>query len=267
MGRSLGLMAGAGGIPGLVAAEARHQGWRVVAFAIDSPKTLEQRVDRCIPSRLTDIASMLRELRREAITDVVFSGKLWKRPIFDASTEADDVGRQILTRAGGVSDGALSRAVLDTLNRLGIRVLDQRTFLTPFLFPPGTHTARALSPSEWEDVKTGVTLAQGCASLGIGQTVVVRAGTAVAVEAHEGTDETIRRGCLLAGKGAVVVKTVGPGHDYRFDVPAVGLTTLETMAEGGAAVLAVEAQKSLWLDREACIRLADDAGIGIVSID
>lgn len=260
-------MAGAGAIPGMLAAEARRQGWRVVAFAFDQAVGLESAVDRFIPSRFTDIASVLEGLRREVVTDVVFSGKLWKRPISEARTEGDEPVRRILARAGGMSDGALSRAVLETLREVGIRVLDQRTFLAPSLFASGSHTARVPSLSEQEDIQAGLALSRALASLGVGQTVVMKAGVAVAVEASEGTDETIRRGCQLAGQGAVVVKAVGPDHDYRFDVPTVGLATLETLAGGSAAVLAVESGKALWLDRAACVKLADEAGIAIVSFD
>lgn len=260
-------MAGAGAIPGMVAAEAKRQGWRVVAFAFDQAAGLESAVDRFIPSRFTDIASVIEGLRREVVTDVVFSGKLWKRPVSEARTEGDGPVRRILARAGGVSDGALSRAVLETMREIGVRVLDQRTFLAPFLFLPGARTARSPSPSEWEDIRTGLNLARALASLGVGQTVVVKAGAAAAVEASEGTDQTIMRGCRLAGRGSVVVKAVGPEHDYRFDVPTVGLATLKILAQGGAAVLAVEAGKALWLDRAECVKVADEAGIAIVSVD
>jgi DUF1009 family protein len=120
---------------------------------------------------------------------------------------------------------------------------------------------------EWLEIRAGFTLARHLASYGIGQTVVRSLGVTVAVEAIEGTDETIRRGTLLSGPGAVVVKGVAPLHDYRFDVPTVGLATLRAMAEGGATALAVEDGKVLLMDREDVIRLADETGITVVSVD
>jgi hypothetical protein len=110
-------------------------------------------------------------------------------------------------------------------------------------------------------------LARRLAEFGIGQTVVRSLGVTVAVEAIEGTDETIRRGTRLAGRGAVVVKAVAAAQDYRFDIPTVGAATLEAMAEGGATALAIEAGKLLLVDRDEVVRLADRAGIAVVSVD
>lgn len=266
MERALGLMCGAGLLPAHVASEAHRQGWRVVAFAFGDAPALEGAVDRAIPSRLADIHAVLEGLRQERVSAVVFVGKLWKRDLIDGVPAADRAGLEILSLAGGFSDGALARAVVDTLKGLGIEVLDQRTFLGPLLFPPGRLTPRAPSEAQWQDIRLGLSLARQCGGFGVGQTVVVKQGVVIAVEGIEGTSETIRRGCRLAGPGAVVVKAVTPQQDYRFDIPAVGGATLETLAEGKAAVLAVEAGKILLLDREAVLALAAREGIAIVSL-
>ena len=267
MERSLGLMCGAGALPAHVAAEARRQGWRVVAFVFGDAPALGSLVDRLIPSRLPDISAVLDGLRREEVSAVVFVGKMGKREFLDGAAAADASGRELLRAAGGLSDGALAQAIVGTLAGLGIEVLDQRTFLGSLLVAPGVLTPRAPSDAEWRDIGLGLRLARQCAGLGVGQTVVVKQGVVVAVEGIEGTNETILRGCRLAGPGAVVVKAVAPQQDYRFDVPAVGGATLEALAQGKASALAVEGGKVLILDREAALAVAAQNGIAVVSLD
>jgi DUF1009 family protein len=149
---------------------------------------------------------------------------------------------------------------------MGIDVLDQRRFLTPWLAPAGPAAGPTPDARVQADLVRGAAAARGLAAHGIGQTVVLRAGSVAAVEAMEGTDETIRRGLALAGPGAVVVKAAAPTHDYRFDVPAVGAATLDLCAEGRAAALAVEAGRVLLLDREHVTAVAERARISVVGI-
>ena len=267
MERTLGLMCGAGTLPAHVASEARRQGWRVVAFAFAPAPALEGVAHRAIPSRLADIGAVLEGLRQEQVSAVVFAGKLWKRELLDGAAAADPAGQEMVKTAGGLSDRGLADAVVRTLAGLGIEVLDQRTFLAPLLVPPGLLTARAPSEAEWQDIRLGLSVARQCGGFGAGQTVVLRQGVVAAVEGMEGTTETIRRGCALAGPGAVAVKAVAPRHDYRFDVPAVGDETLDALAQGRAAALAVEAGKVLLLDREAVVARAGREGLAIVSLD
>ncbi len=265
MERSLGLMAGAGTLPGRAAAEARRRGWRVAAFAFEDAPGLADAVDDFIPSTITDIQAVLAGLSARRIAATVFVGKFWKSSVFSQYDRGDEAGRGLAR--GGLSDAALGQMVVATLAGMGIDVLDQREFLSPWLLAAGSLTARSPSTEEWEEIHEGFRLAGRLAADGIGQTVVRARGVTVAVEAAEGTDETIRRGVRLAGPGAVVVKTVAASHDYRFDVPAVGAATLEAMREGGAAALAVPAGCVLLLDREETVRLADQAGIAVVSVD
>jgi hypothetical protein len=258
-------MAGAGILPGRAAAEARRRGWRVTAFAFEEAPGLAEAADACIPSRLTDIQAVLAELAARRVEAAVFVGKFWKSRAFSHYDRADDAGRG-LARAG-LSDAALAEMVVATLAAMGIEVLDQREFLAPWLLPAGTLSARAPTSGEWEEIREGFRLAARLAADGVGQTVVRARGVTVALEAAEGTDETIRRGARLAGPGAVVVKAVAGGHDYRFDIPTVGAATLEAMREGGAAALAVPAGRVLLLDRDEVVRLADGSGIAVASVD
>jgi DUF1009 family protein len=257
-------MAGAGVLPGRAAAEAARQGWCVVALAFDEAAGLDAHAERVVPSSITDIQEVIRTLAAERVQAAVFVGKFWKQRVFEEVGETDEAGRR-LARAG-LSDDALASMVVATLTGMGIEVLDQRPFLSPWLIGPGTLTSREPSPAEWDEIRAGFALARRLAEHAIGQTVVRSRGVTLAVEAAEGTDETIRRGAKLAGRGAVVVKAVAAGHDFRFDIPTVGPATLAAMAEGGAAALAVDGNKVLLVDGEEAVRIADRAGIAVVSV-
>jgi UDP-2,3-diacylglucosamine hydrolase len=265
MERSLALMAGAGVLPGRAAAEARRQGWRVVAFAFEDAPGLADAADVVVPSAIADIQAVIVRLYGERPKAALFVGKFWKQRAFEEAERADQAARQLA--GGGLSDAALAEMVVATLEGMGIEVLDQRGFLAPSMAPSGVLTQRAPSEQEWGEVAEGAALARQLAGHGIGQTVVRCFGVTVAVEAIEGTDETIRRGTRLSGPGAVVVKGVAASHDYRFDIPAIGPATIQAMADGGATVLAVEAGRVLLVDREELIRHADRSGIAVVSID
>jgi UDP-2,3-diacylglucosamine hydrolase len=262
--RRLAVMAGAGVLPGRAAAEAARQGWRVVALAFDEAAGLGAHAERVVPSTIRDIQAVLQTLGDERVEAAVFVGKFWKQRVFDAVSATDEAGLRLAR--SGLSDDALAGTVLATLSGMGIEVLDQRPFLAPWMMDEGTLTSRAPSPAEWEEIRAGFALARRLAEDGIGQTVVRSRGVTLAVEAVEGTDETIRRGVRLAGPGAVVVKAVASGHDFRFDIPTVGPATIATMADGGATALAVDGGKVLLVDREEAVRAANAAGIAVVSV-
>jgi DUF1009 family protein len=173
----------------------------------------------------------------------------------------------MVARAGTLEDGNITQAIVATLAGLGIELLDQRPFLGDWLGGARTWTSRAPSDAEWSDIRRGLAVARAVADAGVGQAVVVRRGAVAAVEAIEGTTETIRRGAALGGAGGVVVKAVASAHDFRFDVPAVGLESVEAAAAGGLTAVAIEAGRVLVLEREATIARADAAGIALVSVD
>jgi DUF1009 family protein len=154
-----------------------------------------------------------------------------------------------------------------TLAGVGIELLDQRAFLGERLAGARTLSARTPTEAEWSDIQRGFVVARLNADASVGQTVVVRQGAVSAVEAIEGTTETVRRGTALSGPGAVVVKAAARGHDFRFDIPAIGPDTLEAAAAGGATAVAIAAGQVLVLEPEATIRRADAADIALVSAD
>lgn len=265
MERRLAVMAGAGVLPGRAAAEAVRQGWRVIALAFDEAADLDAHAERIVPSAITDIRAVLETLRSERVQAVVFAGKFWKKRVFDEFGEADEAGKRLAS--AGLSDVALAGTVVATLGTMGIEVLDQRPFLSSWIMGPGTVTSREPAPEEWDEIRAGFALARRLAEHGIGQTVVRSRGVTLAVEGAEGTDETIRRGARLAGRGAVVVKAVAVAHDFRFDVPTIGPATLAAMVDGGARALAVDGGKVLFVDRDEALQIAERAGIAVVSVD
>jgi UDP-2,3-diacylglucosamine hydrolase len=265
MGRALGLVSGAGALPALMAREARRAGWRVVAFALAAPEPLAPHADRVLPCQLGDVGPILGALAEEEIRHVVLAGRVRKDVLFQGAP-LDTAARELLARAADWTDEALLGTAVEALAAMGIEVLDQREFLAPWLVPCGAVAGPPVPPERAADVARGLALARELAQRGIGQTVVLRAGSVAAVEAMEGTDEAVRRGLALAGRGAVVVKASAPAHDYRLDVPTVGPDTVADCAAGGAAVLALEAGRVLLLERERVEAEANRAGMSVVGV-
>lgn len=258
-------MCGAGVLPARMAAEARRQGWRVVAFTFGDAPGVERHAARTIPSRLAEPGAVLTGLRDEDVHAALFSGKFSARDAL-AARPGDAAAHALEARAGSRMDVRLIEVVIATFAEMGITVLDQRPFLGAGLTAAGCWSAREPTEEERRDVERGLGLARLLADARVGQTVVVRRGAVTAVEAIEGTTEAIRRGTALAGPGAVVVKAVARDHDYRFDTPTIGPESVEVAAAGGAAVLAVEAGRVLLLDREESVRLANAAGLALVGV-
>ena len=261
---TLGLMCGAGALPARMTSEARRQGWRVVAFAFPGAADLSALADTLVATRIEAMGPVIEALAREKVTAVAFSGKFWMGDLL-AAGPPDAAHARMAARAGALLDGNITDVIAGTLAGLGIELLDQRPFLGDWLAGARTWSARAPTEGEWSDIRRGFAVARAVADLSVGQTVVVRRGAVSAVEAIEGTTETIRRGVALSGPGAVVVKAVAPGHDFRFDTPAIGPETVEAAALGGATALAVEAGRVLVLEGGATVRCADAAGMALVS--
>jgi DUF1009 family protein len=188
-----------------------------------------------------------------------------------AAGQTDATHARMAAHAGALLDGNITSAIEATVAGLGItlldQLLDQRPFLGDWVGAARTWSAREPGEAEWSDIRRGFAVARVMAQASVGQTVVVRRGAVSAVEAIEGTTEAIRRGTALSGPGAVVVKGVAAGHDFRFDTPGIGPQTVEAAAAGGAAALAIQAGCVLMLERETTIKVADAAGMALVSVD
>jgi DUF1009 family protein len=263
---SLGLVGGDGQLPVLIGREARHSGWRVVVFALGEGSDLAAVADRVVACGPGDVGPILAVLAEEGIRHVVLAGRVPKDGLFRGGLRLDGSAQELVERSADWSDDSLLRTATEALAGLGIEVVDQRRFVAPLLAPLGLVGGPPPPPATEADMRLGLAVARDVARHGIGQTVVVRAGTVLAVEAMEGTDETVRRGLALGGPGAVVVKATRPGHDYRFDVPAVGEATLRLCAEGRAAALAVEAGRVALLDRAAIETAAAETGLCVVGL-
>ena len=260
-------MCGAGPLPARMAAEARRRGWRVLAFAFDDPALVAAHADAVVPSRVDALGPVLATLQAEHAGSVLFSGRFSMTDIVRADARRVDTLFQSLSeRAGSRVDAAFAGTIIATLAGFGIEVLDQRPFFGDALAAAGPLTRREPSEAESADIRRGVEVARMMADAHVGQTVVVRHGVITAVEAVEGTTEAIRRGAERAGPGAVIVKVAARDHDYRFDVPGVGMETLEVARAGGATVLAIESDRVAVLDRDAVVAAAEAAGIAVSAV-
>ena len=260
----LGLIAGNGQFPFLVADAARRQGRRVVAVAIreETFPDLESRVDALHWVSLGQLGRALDALKKEGVTEAVMAGQVKHKQIFSGIVP-DLKMMSLLARLAVKNTDSLIGAVADFLAREGIQLLPSTDLLSDQMASPAAMTRRKPSKAEREDIAYGRKVALTLAGMDLGQTVVVKDRAAVALEAMEGTDEVIRRAGAIAGPGTTVVKIAKPRQDMRFDVPVVGIATVEVMRQAGAAVLAVDAGRTLLLDREGVVAAADAAGVAV----
>lgn len=264
--KTLGLISGMGELPKVVASGARAKGYRVVAIALEplADRTLASYVDEIKWINVGKLGEIIESLKRSDAREAVMAGKVPKSLLYKSRIIPDLRAVKLLFSLKDKSDDSIMLAIAKELEKDGITLLNTTDFSSGLLTPDGLFTEDGLTENEWKDVAFGWKIAKEIGRLDIGQTVVVKDQAVMAIEAIEGTDEAILRGGRLAGKGAVVVKVSKPEQDMRFDVPVVGMNTLKSMIEVSARVLAVEAGKSILLQREDMIREADEAGISIV---
>ncbi|MCB2181868.1 MAG: UDP-2,3-diacylglucosamine diphosphatase LpxI [Desulfobulbaceae bacterium] len=263
----IGIIAGGGQFPYLFAEAARKAGRQVVIVAHkgESHPDLESVADSFSWVKLGQLGKIIKFFHREKVRETVFLGTITKTRIFK-DVLPDLKGLSLWNKINIRQDDSILRAFADELEKEGIAVLDSTLYLGDLLFPAGVLSRKKPDAGQRKDIEFGFQMARAVGKLDIGQCVVVREMSVVAVEAIEGTDATIKRGGVLARENAVVVKVKKPGQDFRFDLPATGLTTIESMKEVKAKVLAVEAGQSLLFDREIMIRQADEAGIVVVGV-
>jgi hypothetical protein len=264
MSENIGLIAGKGQFPLLFAQAAKNQGFQVIAVAHqgETDPGLAELVHRIHWIYVGQLGKIIRIFKKEGVSRAVLAGGISRGRLF-REFRPDFRALSLIRRVGGGQDDRLLRAVADELEGEGIQIAPSTLFMNELLASPGQLGRRAPTPEELKDIDFGYEVAKEIGRLDIGQCVVVRRGVVVALEAIEGTDETIRRGGRLAGPGAVVVKVSKPHQDLRFDVPAVGLETIRTMVEIKAAALAVDAGKSLIFNRDEMLKEADRAGIAV----
>jgi DUF1009 family protein len=265
--KKLGLIAGNGKFPLIFAEQARKEGYALVAVAHrgETLKELEGLIENVTWIYVGQLGKMIRTFLRAGITEAVMTGGIHKVK-FLQNFRPDLRGAKFLARMKSKDDDALLRGVAEELESDGIKVLDSTLCLSQIVAAEGVLTKRTPRAVEWEDVRFGFRVAKEVGRLGIGQTVVVKKQIVVAVEALEGTDAAIERGGTLARSGFVAVKVSKPQQDLRFDVPAVGIETIRRLHEVGGTVLAVEAGKTILLEKDALLEEAESLGISVVAL-
>ena len=264
-----GIIAGAGSFPLHVAREATRQGLKVVALGIQGwvDPALASHVDVYEEIAVGQIGQLIGTLKAHQIRRAIMAGKVSKEILFDPRVQFDADALLLLSQVKELSVPAVLGSLVARLAQDGIELLDSSTFLKADLCPVGVLTRRQPTPVEQEDIRVGAQAARQMAELDIGQTVVVKGAVIVAVEALEGTDAAIARAGQLAGTGCVVVKMASANQDMRFDLPILGPKTIETAIAAGVGCVAVEAGKTLLLDRDALLAHANTAKLCVVGLE
>ena len=264
-----GLIAGNGRFPFLVLEAARSLGHDMTVVAIR--EETDPKLEALAASdghtlhwvSLGQLGRCLAILKDAGVRRALMAGQVKHNKLFGGALP-DLTLLSVLRRLRSRNTDALISAIADVMGEHGVELVDSTAFLQPLLARAGTLTARAPDGEEASDLEFGYGVADAVAGLDIGQTIVVKERAVVAVEAMEGTDEVIRRAGRIAGPGTRVVKVAKPEQDMRFDVPVVGLPTIETMREAGASTLSIDAGRTLVLDGDAVFRAAGEAGIAVV---
>ncbi len=250
--RTLGLIAGNRSLPLELAKQARAQGVQrlvAVAFEGETDPALAGLVDRIVWLRVGQLSKMISAFKDNGVTQCVMAGQIAPKNLFDLRPDLRAVS--VLFRLKERNAQTIFRAIADELKKDGVELIQATPWLKPLMPGLDYRCGPALSQAQETDAAFGYRIAKEVSRLEIGQTVVVKKGTVLAVEGFEGTDRCLARGGELAGKdgGAVAVKVAREGHDLRFDLPCLGPSTLEVCARSGVAVLAFEADKTILLDR------------------
>jgi DUF1009 family protein len=266
-GGALALIAGGGNLPREAARLLRAQGQAVSAIGFSglTDSTLEDEVDEWRSLRLGQLEALAEALHDMHVTRLLLVGTVSKSLLHQDHNIADPDAEAIrlLSRENDQRDEPLMLAIAGWLEGRGFRLCDQGEVLASMLAPAGSLTRRAPGAAPLGDLAFGWPIVRDLGRAGIGQCVVVKQGSVLAVEAIEGTDAAIRRAGALGGSGATVIKAARPDQDRRFDLPAVGVGTIEAMCESGASALAIEALSTLVLDRERMIEAADRENISV----
>jgi len=268
MNKTLAVIAGQGQLPLLISQEAKRMGYNVVFVALEplqshSPETADT-VQRVNIGRFGKLLKILKSLHVE---EIVMAGKVPKALMYRSNIVPDTKALKLLKLLKDRRDDTIMNIVTSALEEEGFRVRNTTDFTESLLIKKGIHTKRKPTKEEKKDIAFGFAIAKELGRLDIGQTVVVKSRAVMALEAIEGTDETILRGGRYAGKDAVIVKVSKPQQDMRYDVPVVGINTLQSMLQVKASVLAVEAHKTIAVNLEDMVSLANANKITIIAVD
>ena len=263
---TVGIIAGNGVYPRLLADAARRAGVKRIvaaAFTDETDQRLASKVDEIHWMRVGQLGKLIACFRDAGVRDAIMAGQIAPKNLFDLRPDWKTL--LLLARLKRRNAESIFAAIGDELARASITLLPATSFLEDCLAPAGLVAGRKLSRREEDDVAFGFEIASEVSRLDIGQSVIVKNGTVLAVEGFEGTNETIKRGGALGGKNAIMVKVAKPNQDMRFDVPVVGVATIEVAVEANLRVIAVEAGRTLLLEKNAVVDGATRANISIVA--
>ena len=266
--KSIGLLAGVGGLPVQFARAARGMGFSVIAIGVvpGIDPELSQAADKIYHIGVGQLQEILTTLKAEGVTEITMLGKVTKELMFTGTVALDERIQKLLASLTDNSDDTIMLAFVREFAAEGFKILDQTALIRSLMPAPGVLTSRTPTEEERADMDFGFKMAKEIGRLDIGQTVVVKKCALMAAEAIEGTDACIRRGGELGRGGVTVAKVAKPSQDLRFDVPTVGLNTIQAMCDAGSTALVVEAGKTLIVDREKVIEMANERGITIVAM-
>jgi len=264
---NLGIIAGNRQYPIIFAEEAKRQGVSLfaVAFRGETDSSLKRLVDDIHWIHVGQLDEMIRYFKSKEINSAVMVGQISPWRLFKR-LNLDERAKKVLSGVKQMSAETIFSAIADELKKEGIELKDARLFLDKYLATKGHISSISLSGIEKQDVDFGVNIIKGVSSFNIGQTIIIKNKTVVAVEAMEGTDNAILRGGRIGRGNVVVVKVSKPNQDMRFDIPVVGPKTVKILKKSGGGVLALETGKVLILEKEKTIKLAEKYGIKIVGV-
>lgn len=267
---SIGIIAGNRSLPLLFARQAREAGVKrivAVAFEGETDPTIAGLVDEVVWVKVGQLARMISAFTDRGVKQCVMLGQIAPKNLYNV--RPDLRGMAVLFKLKERNAHTIFGAIASELKKDGVELIEATPWLQPLMPGSGFHLGRKLTAVQRDDVTFGFRIAKEVSRLEIGQLVVVKDGTALAVEGFEGTDKCLARGGELAGKkgGAVAVKVAKLNHDMRFDVPCLGPQTLATCAQFGVAVLALEAGKTLLLEKEICAELAERQEISVTTVE
>ena len=262
----LGLIAGSGRLPLILAREAKQKtGIATVALSGYTSPEVESLVDKTLWVKIGEFDRAVKFLLSEGARQAVMIGKVPQAVLLNQAGFNHRISL-LLGKLGSKQTESILRALADELEKEGIELIDGRKYLSSYLASQGVLSERRPDEGELKDIEFGERIVKEIGRLDIGQTVVIKNGIILAVEAIEGTNKAIRRGANLGGEGVAVVKMSKPQQDMRFDIPVVGQETIELLREVKASALAIEAERTVILDRKELIQIANESKICVVAL-
>ena len=263
----IGLIAGAGVIPLIIASKAADNGHKVISIALSTEVGIDLTpfVHKNFSISVGQIHKIFKTLRSENISQIIIAGKVEKEMVFKLQM-FDLKTLSLLRKLKSRQDKAILEKGIELIEDEGFTVLDQKKFLKELFPAKGVLTRKQPTQNEIEDIEYGLSIAKYMADKEIGQTIVVKNRTVIAVEGVEGTDQAIERGCRLGKEKCIAIKVSRTNQDFRYDCPGIGPRTIEFLAKGKASLLAIEADNIMLVEKEKVVALADEAGIAIICV-